>query len=159
MEAGLHCIQRVPKSERGGRVHTSFARVTITPLLRASHQLNPADVEITTQRGHGKGGQHQNKTDSAVRAVHKPTGFSVFINGRRQGRNREEALSLLAERVEALNRQTHSQAQRSSRLGVGCEAKIRTYNLQENRAVDHRTGVKVFNAAKVLEGRFDLMRG
>jgi hypothetical protein len=83
-EAGLHCVQRVPRTERGGRRHTSFVRVTVTPMRADSGRLNPADVEFTFQRGHGKGGQNQNKVASAVRACHRPSGISVFINGRSQ---------------------------------------------------------------------------
>lgn len=156
-EAGLHCVQRVPRNERGGRVHTSYARVTITPLIPTRLQLDLEEVEITTQRGHGNGGQHQNKTDSAVRAVHKRTGISVFINGRKQGRNRQIALEILAERVEAHARKSDLNEQRSLRLGVVGEAKIRTYNLVENRAIDHRTKQKCYQATRILEGRFDLL--
>jgi peptide chain release factor 1 len=155
-ESGLHCVQRVPRTERGGRRHTSFVRVTVTAVPSGPVELRLADVEETFQRGHGKGGQNQNRVSSAVRMRHVPTGLAVFINGRDQGANRDRALRILSERVREHRAAAAHDAWASAKASQG-GTKIRTYNLLENRAVDHRTGRKVFDVVAVLKGRFDLL--
>lgn len=120
-----------------------------------------SDVEIITQRGHGSGGQNQNKVESAVRAIHRPSGISVFINGRDQIRNKQLALEILESRV--LNEQkeaAHAAHNRlkSDQLGSGSRSgKIRTYNFINSVAIDHRTGVKTHRIAEILKGNFDLL--
>ena len=137
--------------------------VALLPVI--DHALPPIDmkeVEVTTQRGHGKGGQHQNMTDSAVRMRHLPTGLSVFINGRKQLANKAEALRILAARVHDFHRQKTDAAfrtLRTSQIGnAGRGQKIRTYNFSDGRAVDHRNG-KRSNVKSVLrKGEFDDLR-
>lgn len=123
--------------------------------------MNDGDLEVITQRGHGKGGQHQNKTDSAVRMKHLPTGLSVFINGRDQGQNKREAKKILTAKVNQLNKeQVFSKVDKTRAQqvdGGGRSNKIRTYNFIDNRAIDHRSGKKVNNMRQIMKGRFDLL--
>lgn len=157
-EAGGHCVQRVPHTERGGRRHTSFVAVMVTLLKPVkTMELREGDLEEVFQRGHGKGGQHQNTTDSAVRLRHKPSGLEVFINGRDQIRNRTIARECLAGK---LVEWTRSQQTRASYAGAGRGEKIRTYNLMDNRITDHRNGARCHRPELVLEeGRFELLKG
>lgn len=139
--------------------------VCVLPLQRESsasgHQLPLSDVEIITQRGHGKGGQHQNKVESAVRAIHKPTGLAVFINGRDQYRNKQLALEILQARVkEREEEQRHAgiAKMKSEQLGSGSRSgKIRTYNFVSSMVIDHRSGIKCGRIDAVMKGRFDLL--
>lgn len=147
-EGGKHCVQRVPPTERSGRRHTSMVAVAVMRAQTQSASFDPKDVDITTQRGHGKGGQNQNKVESAVRAIHRPTGLAVFINGRDQHQNRRTALEILCQRVEdraeaqAADRKA---AEKRSQTGFGTRSdKLRTYNFIEGRVVDHAMGVKRF---------------
>ncbi|HEY9718463.1 MAG TPA: peptide chain release factor-like protein, partial [Trichormus sp.] len=154
---------RIPPTESKGRRHTSVVAVAVMPLSQqADAALPAAEIEITTQRGHGKGGQHQNKVESAVRAVHKPTGISVFINGRDQYRNKQLALEILQARVAEQKRQL-AQHQRNQlkveQLGYGSRSgKIRTYNFISSIVIDHCTGNKTHKIEEVMKGRFDLLR-
>jgi peptide chain release factor 1 len=162
-EPGLHCVQRVPPNEARGRRHTSFASVAVLPLPPPdpAGDLPAHEVEVKTQPGRGPGGQHQNKTASAVRMTHKPTGLQVFINGRDQHANRRQALRILTARVRAAHKERADaayQADRRRQLGSGARAgKVRTYNLIDSRVVDHRLGVKTRNVREVLRGRLDLL--
>ncbi|MFK7766028.1 MAG: PCRF domain-containing protein [Mariniblastus sp.] len=161
-EVGCHCVQRIPPTETKGRRHTSYLSVAVFPIVEsAGSALDLSEVEIKTQGGHGPGGQHQNRRDSAVRITHRPTGIQVFINGRSQHANRREGLRVLTARVnDHLCQQTNESYQdvRKSLLGNrGRGNKIRTYNFIDDRAVDHRTGKKA-SAKKVLSrGCFDLL--
>jgi len=133
------------------------------PLKEArDYKLNDKDVETTTQRGSGKGGQHQNKTDSCVRMTHKPTKISVVINGRCQHKNRRQARKILEARVaEILIAKTarRTAASKSRQVdGGGRGNKVRTYNFIDSRVVDHRTGAKTDKIKKVMKGRFDLLK-
>lgn len=154
-ERGGHCVQRVPSNGRGSK-HTSYAVVMVTQLVAKCAQMRECDLIETFQRGHGKGGQHQNKTSSAVRLRHQPTGLEVFINGRDQGANRQTARQALAGKIEQWSK---GQISRESYAGAGRGAKIRTYNLQDRRVTDHRNGAKCTNPDAILrEGRFELLR-
>lgn len=163
-ESGKHVVQRCPPTESKGRRHTSTISVAVLPLPpeRDVEALPESELEIITQRGHGKGGQHQNMTDSAVRMVHKPTRLSVFINGRDQHANRREALRILTIRV----RQHQQEAKdavynndRRSQMGGGTRSdKRRTYNFLEDRVVDHILNKKMRRVKDVIQkGRFDLL--
>lgn len=161
-EAGKHVVQRIPPTESKGRRHTSVVSVAVMPLEQKVALTLPVDeIEVTTQRGHGKGGQHQNKVESAVRAIHKPSGISVFINGRDQRRNKDIALEILQARVLAAQRQSaHDERnrQKAMQLGQGTRSgKIRTYNFINSIVIDHRSGKKTHRIDEVMKGRFDLV--
>jgi len=163
-ESGKACCQRVPPTESKGRSHTSMVSVGVLPLptTQKTTQINPQDLDIKTQRGHGKGGQHQNKTDSAVRMRHMPTGIEVFINGRDQHQNRKTALEILSARVHQLQLEKNQERYgkiRQEQLGSGKRSnKDRTYNFINSRVVDHRTGKKTKQVKQVMKGRFDLLK-
>lgn len=162
-ESGKHIVQRVPATESKGRRHTSVVAVSVMPLAtRTASSLSLEEVEITTQRGHGRGGQNQNKVESAVRAVHKPTGISVFINGRDQFRNKQLALEILEGRVAELKQQAIDRERsrmKSEQLGYCSRSgKVRTYNFINSVAIDHRTGCKTHRLSEVMKGRFELLR-
>lgn len=145
-EAGGHRWQRVPPTERRGRVHTSTVTVAVLPLRGKGSALNVRDVEITTTRGSGPGGQHRNTTDSCVLATHKPSKISVRIDGRSQHQNRRLALDVLAERVAQIadsERMAQENVVRRAQVGSGQRGdKIRTYRVRDNLMTDHRTGQK-----------------
>ena len=162
-ESGKHVVQRIPPTESRGRRHTSVVSVAVLPLMQNGESVVPMDeIEITTQRGHGKGGQHQNKVESAVRAVHRPTGLSVFINGRDQYQNKLLALEILRARVsEQLREQARSEhnSAKAGQLGFGTRSgKIRTYNFISSTVTDHRSGRKTHRIEEVMKGRFELLR-
>jgi peptide chain release factor 1 len=165
-ENGQHVIQRIPPTETKGRKQTSYVVVSILP-IKQQHLVKPLpekELEIKFQTGQqNAGGQHANKTASAVRMRHTPTGLSVFINGRDQHANRREALKILTARVNEKQRAEKEKAYsdfRKQYVGDGCRGdKIRTYNILEGRCADHRTGKKTGNVKAVLEkGQFDLLR-
>lgn len=155
-EIGCHCVQRIPKNDRGGRKHTSYVAVVVTRLHQQNGQMVESDLEESFQRGHGNGGQHQNKTSSAVRLKHRPTGLEVFINGRSQQGNRRTARMCLAGKIK---RFLDSGIKPSEFAGAGRGDKIRTYNLADNRVTDHRTNAKVHHPDNILkQGKFELLR-
>lgn len=161
-EPGKHCVQRVPPTESKGRRHTSMITVAIVPLLAASEvSLNMADIEIKTQGGHGPGGQHQNKTDSAVRAIHKPTGIQAFINGRSQLKNREQALRVIASRLKEMEETKVAGTAKNIRKQQidegGRSNKTRTYNFINSLVVDHNLGTKTGDIKGIMKGNFDLL--
>jgi len=162
-EPGKHVVQRYPPTETKGRRHTSTITVSVLELTNNQCALCDRDIEITTQRGSGPGGQHQNKTESAVRMIHKPTGLSVYINGRSQKANKKEARRILETRVvqrhSSLEKKKRDGDKREQVDGGGRGNKVRTYNFIANRVVDHVRGTKTGLIKQVMKGRFDLLAG
>ncbi len=160
-ESGSHRVQRVPKTETQGRVHTSTATVLVLPdIEEADIEIPDSDLTIETHRASGAGGQHINKTDSAVRVTHIPTGISVNCqDGRSQIANRETALKIIRSRVyEELKAQKEAEkgALRKSKIGTGDRAeKIRTYNYPQNRVTDHRIGLTINQLDRIVEGKLN----
>lgn len=160
-ESGSHRVQRVPKTESAGRIHTSTATVLCMPEIEEEDfDIDMNDLEIDTMRSSGAGGQHINKTDSAVRIVHKPTGIVVKCqDGRSQHENRATALMTIRARVfEQRQRELDekSGAERRTKIGTGDRSeKIRTYNYPQNRVTDHRIGYNVNQLDRIIEGRLD----
>ncbi|MGB4984736.1 MAG: peptide chain release factor 1 [Erysipelotrichaceae bacterium] len=157
-ESGSHRVQRVPKTESQGRIHTSTATVLVMPdVEEADFELNMADLVFDTHRASGAGGQHVNKTDSAVRITHTPTGISVNCqDGRSQHDNRDLALKLIRARIfEEQQRKINEEKgkERLSKIGSGDRSeKIRTYNYPQNRVSDHRIGLTLQKLDRIIEG-------
>ena len=162
-ESGAHRVQRVPKTETQGRVHTSTATVFVLPDVEDEDvEIPDSDLEIETHRASGAGGQHINKTDSAVRIVHKPTGITVNCqDGRNQLSNKETALRIIKARVYDYYKQQKLEAEgaiRKSKIGTGDRSeKIRTYNYPQNRVTDHRIGLTVNQLDRIMEGKLDVV--
>ncbi len=160
-ESGAHRVQRVPKTESQGRVHTSAATVAVMPKLEMEDvDINKADLKVDTFRSSGAGGQHVNKTESGVRFTHLPTGIvSESTDGRSQIKNREIALQRLYQKIAEKRREEHESkmaAHRRSLVGSGDRSdKIRTYNFPQNRVTDHRINLTLYNLDKVIEGDLD----
>lgn len=160
-ESGSHRVQRVPKTESQGRIQTSTATVLCYPELdEEDFDIDMNDLEIETMRASGAGGQHVNKTDSAVRIVHKPTGIVVKCqDGRSQHENRATALATIAARVKEEHQREIDEkagAERRTKIGTGDRAeKIRTYNYPQNRVTDHRIGYSVNQLDRMIDGRLD----
>ena len=160
-ESGVHRVQRVPKTESQGHIQTSTATVYCYPEIeKGDFTIDPDDLEIETHRSSGAGGQHINKTDSAVRIVHKPTGITVNCQeGRSQIENRETAMAIIRARVYAYEREKEleraGQARRNA-IGSGDRSeKIRTYNYPQNRVTDHRIGLTLNKLDQIMEGKLD----
>ena len=160
-ESGVHRVQRVPITESSGRIHTSTVTVAVLPEVdEVTVKIRPEDLRIETMRASGHGGQHVNKTESAVRITHIPTGIVVSCqNERSQHQNKATALKILRAKLYelALKEQNEKiQKERKSQVGTGerCE-KIRTYNFPQNRVTDHRIGLTVYNLPEVLDGDLD----
>ncbi len=160
-ESGSHRVQRVPKTESQGRIHTSTATVLSMPEIDAEDfDIDMNDLEIETMRASGAGGQHINKTDSAVRIIHKPTGIIVKCqDGRSQHENRATALATIRARVYEEHQRKideENEAERRTKIGSGDRAeKIRTYNYPQNRVTDHRIGYTVNQLDRIMDGRLD----
>lgn len=160
-ETGVHRVQRVPETEKQGRIHTSTASVAIMPIRKKTKiELNPADLEIEFSKSGGAGGQNVNKVETAVRIVHKPSGMDVRSSSERsQLKNREKAMSLLAAKIEALHEEEEVKkhaAERKSQVGTGDRSeKIRTYNFPQNRITDHRIKESWHNIEGVMGGDLD----
>jgi len=161
-ESGTHRVQRVPETEAQGRIHTSACTVAVLPELDEidSIDINPADLRIDTFRASGAGGQHVNKTDSAIRITHIPTGTVVECQDERsQHKNRSRAMSLLKARLLAVEQEKQASAQAQSRkLQVGSgdrSERIRTYNFPQGRVTDHRINLTLYKLADVMNGSMD----
>ena len=160
-ESGVHRVQRVPETESGGRIHTSTATVAVLPeMAEVDVQLNPADIEMQVFRSSGAGGQHVNKTSSAVRLIHRPTGTVVECQQERsQFQNRDKAMRILASRLyEAEQEKISSEytAERRSQVGSGMRnERIRTYNFPQGRVTDHRVGLTLHRIDAILNGDLD----
>ncbi len=165
-ESGVHRVQRVPATEAQGRIHTSACTVAVMPELEdlAEIEINPADLRVDTYRASGAGGQHVNKTDSAVRLTHLPSGIVVECQDERsQHKNRARAMSLLAARLrdaELHRRESETAERRRSLVGTGDRSeRIRTYNYPQGRITDHRINLRLYNLGEVLEGDLDEVVG
>jgi peptide chain release factor 1 len=165
-ESGGHRVQRVPETEAQGRIHTSACTIAVLPEADAINevQLNPADLRVDTFRASGAGGQHVNKTDSAIRVTHLPTGIVVECqDSRSQHKNREKALSVLAARIrDKQEREQHAKtaSTRKSLIGSGDRSeRIRTYNFPQGRVTDHRINLTLYKIDRIMDGELDELIG
>jgi peptide chain release factor 1 len=160
-ESGVHRVQRVPDTESSGRIHTSTVTVAVLPEMEeVDFEINPADLQIDTFRSSGAGGQHVNKTESAIRITHLPTGTVVECQDERsQHKNRERAMKILVSRLyeEERRKQVEAQAaERKSQVGTGDRSeRIRTYNFPQGRMTDHRIGLTLYRLDQILDGDLD----
>ena len=160
-ESGVHRVQRVPETESGGRVHTSTATVAVLPEMEeADVSICPEDIEMQVYRSSGAGGQHINKTSSAVRLIHKPTGIVVSCQEERsQFQNREKCMMMLSSKLYQMEQERIESAvssERRSQVGSGMRnEKIRTYNFPQSRVTDHRIGLTLYKIDAVMNGALD----
>ena len=160
-ESGVHRVQRVPETESGGRVHTSTATVAVLPEMEeVDVQINPADIEIQVYRASGAGGQHVNKTSSAVRLIHKPSGIVVACQEERsQQQNREKCMRMLASKLYEIEQErveSEVTGMRRSQVGTGMRnERIRTYNFPQGRVTDHRIGLTLYKIDQIMDGNID----
>lgn len=160
-ETGVHRVQRIPATEKMGRVHTSTASVVVLPIYPVTkYEINPADIEMEFCRAGGAGGQNVNKVETAVRLIHKPTGLAVRCsNERSQLKNRETAMSMLIARLEDIDRakkESDVSADRKGQIGTGDRSeKIRTYNILQDRITDHRIKQSWSNIEKIFAGNIE----
>ena len=160
-ESGVHRVQRVPETESGGRVHTSTATVAVLPEMEeVDVQINPADIEMQVYRASGAGGQHVNKTSSAVRLIHKPSGIVVACQEERsQVQNREKCMRMLASKLYEIEQErieSEHTGMRRSQVGTGMRnERIRTYNFPQGRVTDHRIGLTLYKIDSIMDGDID----
>lgn len=160
-ETGVHRVQRVPLTEKSGRIHTSTASIAVLPIRAKSNiEIRPADIKMEFSRSGGAGGQNVNKVETAVRLVHIPTGIEVRSSSERsQQANREKAMQILSAKLEQLNEEKEAKehaAERKAQIGTGDRSeKIRTYNFLQDRVTDHRLQKSWHNLPKILAGGID----
>ena len=160
-ESGVHRVQRVPETESGGRIHTSTITVAVLPEAEeVEFDINPADLQIDTFRASGAGGQHVNKTESAIRVTHLPTGLVVECQDERsQHKNKDRALKILRSRLVEMDREKKNAeiaSERKSQVGTGDRSeRIRTYNYPQGRVTDHRIGLTLYKLEQVMNGALD----
>ena len=160
-ESGVHRVQRVPETESGGRVHTSTATVAVLPEMEeVDVQIDPKDIEMQVYRASGAGGQHVNKTSSAVRLIHKPSGIVVACQEERsQLQNREKCMRMLASKLYEIEQeriQSENDGMRRSQVGTGMRnERIRTYNFPQGRVTDHRVGLTLYKIDAIMDGQID----
>jgi len=165
-ESGAHRVQRVPETESQGRVHTSAATVAVLPEIEAAQavDINPADLKVDTYRSSGAGGQHVNKTESAIRITHVPSGLVVECQEERsQHKNRAKAMALLSARLldaERSKQEKDMAATRKKLVGTGDRSeRIRTYNFPQGRVTDHRVNLTVYQLERIMEGSLEQVIG
>jgi len=160
-ESGVHRVQRVPETEAGGRIHTSAATVAVLPQPEGDVDIvvEDKDIRIDTMRASGAGGQHVNKTDSAVRITHMPSGIVVVAQEKSQHQNRANAMKVLKAKLYDLERERQAAdraAERKGQIGSGDRSeRIRTYNFPQGRVTDHRINLTLYNLAELIEGALD----
>ncbi len=160
-ETGVHRVQRVPATEKSGRIHTSTASVVVLPIFAEKHfYIDPSELEMEFSRSGGAGGQNVNKVETAVRIIHRPTGLAVRCTAERsQVKNREKAMSMLMAKLEDLDRVKNTsavEADRKGQIGTGDRSeKIRTYNILQDRITDHRIKQSWSNIEKIFLGNID----
>jgi len=160
-ESGVHRVQRVPETESQGRIHTSTVTVAVLPEAEeVDFEINPADLQIDTYRASGAGGQHVNKTESAIRITHIPTGVIVECQDERsQHKNKDKAMKVLRSRLyeaELQKQQEAIAADRKSQVGTGDRSeRIRTYNFPQGRVSDHRIGLTLYKIEAIMNGDID----
>jgi peptide chain release factor 1 len=161
-ESGVHRVQRIPTTETNGRIHTSTSTVAVLPEVDDLEEveINPVDLQVDTYRSGGAGGQHVNKTDSAVRITHRPTGIIVACQTERsQVQNRDKAMKMLKSKLSDMNRvkqESELAESRKSQVGTGDRSeRIRTYNYPQSRVTDHRIGLTIYRLNDVLNGDLD----
>ncbi len=160
-ETGVHRVQRVPVTEKSGRIHTSTASVAALPIrVKPKFEINPSDIEMEFSRSGGAGGQNVNKVETAVRLIHKPTGIDVRSSSERsQKANREKALAILSAKLETLHEEEEAKkhaAERKGQIGTGDRSeKIRTYNFLQDRVTDHRIKESWHNLPSIMQGHIE----
>lgn len=160
-ESGVHRVQRVPTTESGGRIHTSTVTVAVLPVVDdVEVEINPNDIDIDTYRASGAGGQHVNKTDSAIRITHRPSGIVVTCQDQRsQYKNKDKAMAVLRSRLyemEQSKQKGELADERKNQVGTGDRSeRIRTYNYHQGRVTDHRIGLTLYKIDAILEGDLD----
>lgn len=160
-ESGVHRVQRVPDTEASGRIHTSTVTVAVLPEIdEVDFQINPTDLQIDTYRSSGAGGQHVNKTESAIRITHLPTGTVVECQDERsQHKNKDKAMKILASRLydaQCQKQAAEIAAERKSQVGTGDRSeRIRTYNFPQGRVTDHRIGLTLYKIEQIMNGDLD----
>ncbi len=160
-ESGVHRVQRVPETEAGGRIHTSAATVAVLPQPEGDVDIvvDDKDIRIDTMRASGAGGQHVNKTDSAVRITHMPSGIVVIAQEKSQHQNRANAMKVLKAKLYDAERERQAAeraAERKGQIGSGDRSeRIRTYNFPQGRVTDHRINLTLYNLAELIEGALD----
>ncbi len=160
-ESGVHRVQRVPETESGGRIHTSTVTVAVLPEVKETEvNIDPSELQIDTYRSGGAGGQHVNKTESAIRITHIPTGTVVECQDERsQHKNKERAMKILYSRIYEKEREKQAEevaAQRKSQVGTGDRSeRIRTYNFPQGRVTDHRIGLSLYKIDSIMNGDLD----